>query len=79
MCDIDEDIEFFARDLEIIAQRLVRCGHEGAEFFEIGGFECSGRFDGAGDFAHDMAGAAVDRIAEFFPMIFHIGHRDIAP
>jgi hypothetical protein len=77
--DFDHDVEFGAGDLEVVAQRIMAGGHQRAEGFEIVAGQRGGGGDGAGDLAHHVAGAAVDRIAEFVPVGLDIGGGDIAP
>ena len=54
-------------------------GHQRSECFKIVSSKrgCGG--DRAGNLANDVAGAAVDRIAEFLPICLHIGRGDVAP
>ena len=51
----NHEVEFIARDLEVIAQGAVGAFHEGADVGEISAFEGLDRFNGAGDFGDDVA------------------------
>ena len=79
LCDLDHEVELGAGNIEVVTQGIMGVLHEFADILVFAGLEAFGGGDGAGDFADDVAGTAVDTVAHRFLGCFDILDGGVAP